>query len=306
MEAFLLEYTRLAEAGVTVESLLEGAAAGMRMSAPYCKHLVSVLLDAVAEEAELPVSELPQLNYFTVFAETWHAASLARLSDADIANAWHLADYLMLDAACVVCLEDVVVQRQARSGVANRLIAVPSNNVNKRVAEVMEALSLSCANQCVARGIVVPGYKNIDTAASWGHWDLLLQARAAGVEWDTYLTHCAACAGHLRMLQQLLEAGCPWSPFVVPSAVDNGNSSLAILALEHGAPTFDDWLSYTARCGCLPVLQWAWSHGRLPAETIPELRWHALNQRHGHVVVWLDEVAVQEPAIAAAATGAVG
>jgi hypothetical protein len=50
-------------------------------------------------------------DVYTVFAETWHADSLARLSDADLANLWRLADYLMLDEACLKCLEDVVVQR---------------------------------------------------------------------------------------------------------------------------------------------------------------------------------------------------
>jgi hypothetical protein len=58
-----------------------------------------------------------------VFTTTWHADSLARLSDADIANAWQLADYLLFEESHFQHLEDVVLQRRARSNMANGLLA---------------------------------------------------------------------------------------------------------------------------------------------------------------------------------------
>ena len=49
-------------------------------------------------------------NKWTVFCTTWHPGTLARLSDADLAEAWRLADYLYLDESCSSVLQDVAVQ----------------------------------------------------------------------------------------------------------------------------------------------------------------------------------------------------
>jgi hypothetical protein len=262
---------------------------------PYCRYLLTTLLESIATAADASL-EQPHLNKYTVFSDTWHAASLARLGDADIASLLRLADYLMLDAACGGCLEDVVVQRQARTGVLNRLIAVHNVTITKRLREISEAqCGLFNPVPHLARGIVVPVNTNATfTTAKWGHWDLLLQAQAAGVAWDDNVTWGAACGGHLRLLQQLRQAGCPWHSYVVQSACQQGHDGLAIWALEHGAPTFDGWLAKATLCGRLPVLQWAWSRGRLPTGNIPVLRHQAVVWGHGHIVAWLDEVSAQE------------
>jgi hypothetical protein len=168
MDRWLLLHSGLAEACVTGQALLEGAAVGTSLSLPYCRYLVSTLLEAVVTASDKIIDQ-PQKNIFTVFAETWHAASLAHLSDADIANAWRLVDYLMLDAACVRCLEDVTVQRQARSGVANQLITAPIRNVIKRLSFLTALLSVPVVTPlAIARGVDVPDAHRLFETALWG------------------------------------------------------------------------------------------------------------------------------------------
>jgi hypothetical protein len=307
MEGRLLQHSGVAEAGVTGDALLEGAAAGTSLSLPYCRYLLTALLEAVTMAADVSFDQ-PQHNTYTVFSDTWHAASLARLSDADIANAWRLSDYLMLDAACVGCLEDMILQRQARSGVANQLVAVPSHGVSKRLSNIPRELSyLPASERRVHRGIAVPGDVEMIFAALWGHWDTLLQAHAAGVAWGVDATAGAAFGGHLRLIQRLRQAGCPWCGAIVEYACRNGHSKLAIWALEHGAPTYESWLSCAAGYGCVPVLQWAWRHRWLHAVNIPRVRQQASEEGQSHVVAWLDEVVASGAAHdqAAAVAGAV-
>jgi hypothetical protein len=136
MESALIQHSGLAEAGATGDALLEGAAAGTTLSLPYCRCLASALLEAVRAASDESLDQ-PQFNKLTIFAETWHATTLARLSDADIANLWRLADYLMLDATCFRCLEDVAVQREVRSGVPNRLLSLGPANKDKITRRVM-------------------------------------------------------------------------------------------------------------------------------------------------------------------------
>jgi hypothetical protein len=288
----MLRHSGLAEAGVAGNEVLEGAAAATSLSLPYCRYLLTALLDSVTgtEDASL---DQPQLNMFTVFAETWHAASLARLSDADIANVWRLTDYLMLDAACVGCLEDVSVQRQARSNVANRLITASLETVNTRLKAITEALSELPFPQLmyhVARGVSVPADNNRMAAAMWGHWDLLQQARAAGAAWNKRTASSAAYGGHLHLLRQLRQAGCPWDTDVVDFATAGRHYKLAVWALENGAPISDDLLPDAARSACLPVLQWACANKLLPNDRIPTLRKQAHAAKHRDVVTWLDSL----------------
>jgi hypothetical protein len=161
MEARLLQRSGLAEAGVDGEALLEGAATATSLSVPYCQYLVSVLMEATVAAAD-PELEQPQLNDLTVFCETWHAASLARLSDADLANAWRLAEYLLLDGACFKSLEDVVVQRALRSGTANQLlpylVMAPGGGVATRTSTIHGRATCygSAAHIRAARGLDVP------------------------------------------------------------------------------------------------------------------------------------------------------
>ncbi len=282
----------LTEAGVT-GGLVDGAAAGTSLSLPYCTYLLPVLLDAVASTEDASLYQ-PQLNELTVFAETWHAASLARLSDADIANAWRLADYLMLDAACVGCLEDVIVQRQARWGVANQFITPQSVTVSNRVASITELLDDHPPSlRPVARGVAVLHDRNeIPTAALWGHWDLLRRAQASGLAWHDIAPSAAAQGGQLRLLQRLRHARCSWNEMVIHHAISKGHGDLAIWAIEHGAPTFSgsDLLADAASFECFPVLRWAWSNGRLRLEDISKLRQRARNYGHNRTVAWLDEL----------------
>src|SRR4051812_25425839 len=86
----------LRETEVTADAALAGAAAGLSMQNPYCHHMASAVVRAVGAATD-PSREQPQNNAWTVFCDTWHASSLARLSDADLANAWRLAEYLLLD-----------------------------------------------------------------------------------------------------------------------------------------------------------------------------------------------------------------
>jgi hypothetical protein len=301
MESALIQHSGVAEAGVTGDALLEGAAAGTTMSLPYCRHLASALLEAV-RAAHDELLDRPQLNKLTVFAETWHAASLALLSDADIANLWRLADYLMLDAACFRCLEDVVVQREVRSGVPNQLLSMEAANKHKiivRVADLIDCLPRYDKHvESVARGLSMP-VDGADTAAAanWAHWDLLLQARAAGIQWTHRLATAAASCGHLHLLQRLRHEGCPWDEDVVRTACVRYESmrhacwryeSIAVWALENGAPTYGNWLETATRSGCQQVLLWAWDHGRLPANKIPALKWNAthIGERIGWTACW--------------------
>jgi hypothetical protein len=222
---------------------------------------------------------------------------LARLSDADLANAWRLAEYLLLDGACFTCLEDVVVQRALRTGTDNQLL--PSlvmahlGVIAVRTAALRQLATYHyfAAHDRVARGLDVPtGALKMAIAAKWGHWDMLLQARAAGVPWNEDVTNCAARGGHLRLLQQLRQAGCPWNNFVVWGACEQGHDKLAVWALDNGAPTFSYWLGDAAQRGRLTALRWAQSKARLSTADIPLLREVAAKAGHNAVVAWLDRL----------------
>jgi hypothetical protein len=291
----LLERTSLpvAEAAITADALLAGAAAGLSLVQPYCNYLVSTLMDAVttAQAADESLDQ-PQLNKYTVFADTWHATSLARLSDADIANGWRLADYLMLDAACFLCLEDVAVQRLLRTGITNPFLSLsPSamDNVTNRSKEIRRFLGdIGSRHRSLVCGLVLPiDRSEMYTMAQWGHGDLILQAREAGMQWDCWTIALAASTGHFRVVQRLRQAGCPWDGMVVESACRAKEETFAIWALDNGARTFVDWLDTAAEYGCLAVLQWAWNHGRLPAGELSTLREVAHSEGHAAIVSWL-------------------
>jgi hypothetical protein len=112
----LLQRSALAEiVGVDEAACLLGAETELMLSLPYCQYLMSTIQEAVERATDASAGQ-PHLNKYTVFAETWHATSLARLSDADIANALRLSNYLLLDTVCLTCLEDVATQRQVTHG----------------------------------------------------------------------------------------------------------------------------------------------------------------------------------------------
>jgi hypothetical protein len=288
----LLNRCGLAETGVADDALLEGAAVGTSLAPAYCSFLVSTLEQAVRAAADQTL-EQPQQCYRTVFAETWHAGSLATLSDADIANAWRLADYLMLDTPCVVCLEDVIVQRETRSCVPNQLAAIyllsSHNSIQSRLTEIRQQLLGCSAEWCaVARGLAVPTHPSaLRSAALWGQWDLIVQARAAGMEWDKRLCADAATAGNLPLLCLLRRNGCPWDELVVFHACRRGDERMALWALENDAPALH-FARSAAHFGCLAVLRWAHAHHVLRREELPDLRAEAVAGNMPAVVAWLD------------------
>lgn len=288
----LLHRSGLADVGVDGAAVLEGAAAGLSLAAPFCEYLLAALADAVMTTADSS-QEQPHLNRFTVFAERWHATSLANLSGADVANLWRLAEYLLLDALCLRCIADVVVQRQLRSGVRNHLLSpVQSEVVVQRVADVDALLEWEhddLQGQIeVAKGLAVPwDWCSMETAALWGQQEAVQQARAARVEWDSYATQGdsyvpaeAAAGGHLRLLQWMRQQAppCPWDDHVILASTCRHHNHVAIWALENKAPRPSAWIEQAAKWGNLTVLQWARNHGRLQSSQMEMLLKAALDE----------------------------
>jgi hypothetical protein len=125
-------------------------------------------------------------------------------------------------------------------------------------------------------------------ATVWGHWDLLLQTRAAGVRWDANLTLWAAFGGHRRLLQRLRHAGCPWHQDLVSFACLGRQPKVAIWAIDNGAPIHDRWLWQATHHGCLELLQWAHSVGRLPLDEVRKLLKVAIYHGYGDLADWLE------------------
>jgi hypothetical protein len=258
-------------AGVTGQALLEGASSGTALSLPYCRYLVSALMEAVAGAADESLDQ-PQLNYRTVFAETWHAASLALLSDADISNLWRVADYLMLDTVCITCLEDILVQRPSRTNLdiscalLGQLSPSAATRISMRVRRIREQAATHpyAAHRAAVRGIDVPvdSYEMM-MAAAWGHEGLIQMAHAQGVAWGEHITAHAARGGHLRVLQLLRQYGCPWSERTVYVSMRE-HPKIAVWALDNGAPVTPNCTAAAFHYGCLPVIQWLRDHGHLP------------------------------------------
>ncbi len=288
MEALLLQRSCLSEAGVTGEAMLEGAAAGTSLALPYCTYLVAALLEAATTAGDESI-EQPHLNLCTIFCETWHEASLARLSDADTANACRLADYLMLDHVCIRYLEDVAVQREARSNIGSQLLIGPLiNRVGVRIKEIKSHMEYYQPwESAVARGLVVPTTLAValHLAGQWGHTTFIQQARAAGMASNASACSGAARGGHLRLLQQLHQAGFPWDAHVINLACMCKHEKLAIWAFEHGAPVDPYWYDIAAVCGCLKALNWAHTHGRLSTSNLVRLRERC---HRVDVQAWLD------------------
>jgi hypothetical protein len=119
----------------------------------------------------------------------------------------------MLDAACFICIEDVVVQRAVRSATGNQLLPAEANakgsRIRMRTNEICDKAAYPLAPYAgvIARGLMVPNSSTLHIAALWGHWDLLQQARLAGVPWGELVARWATTGGHLGLLRR---RGCPW------------------------------------------------------------------------------------------------
>jgi hypothetical protein len=350
----LLQHTRLRVAAAALpvpddtscgDVVLESASIGMSINLQYCTYLVSVLGDAI-RVAIAASGESDHLSLkWSVFCTTWHGETLARLSDADIANAWRLADYVLLDATCFRCLQDVVVQRRARAGstlpvaLNGDIVGYPSYSwhlkLGKRslLEELMlpnQSLESFAHEECdfkqldlrvesiwddldlyrysnLPNGTETPkAYYALCVAAKWGHEELVMRSYAelwlklslTGRDLSAVAKH-AAIGGHLRLLQRLRQAGCPWSSSIVYSAGARGHTSLALWALENGAPFgsgIRESMDFSAAVagGCLPVLEWLHSKGRLPSSYVSFLRREAsssfVTQWHGKIISCRDRL----------------
>ncbi len=306
----MLRHCGVAEAGVSGNVVLASAAAELGYYPAFCGHLASALsaaVDAVDNDGDDACRWQPQTNVRTVFAVTWHAASLARLPDAELAHAWRLADYLMADTSVVRCLQDVAVQRRARTGVARGLLrALPTQRaIRARLAEVMDVVRWHVPEiEPLVRGLRLPRTESLTAlwiqcsiTARWGHAHQLLALRALGVEWGTSWTANAAYGGQLPLLQRLVELGCPWDDAVVSCAASQGHLALVLWALRAGAPSDDKFWRYVVTLGrrWLPVLQWALDSARLSRGSLGAMIDAAADdpyvvcmaeERAGHTEVW--------------------
>jgi hypothetical protein len=318
MEAIIFPHCGLAGAGLPLDALLTGAADGLLLPEPYCPQLASALADALSHAVD-STREQPQRNPYSVFCTTWHADSLARLSDADIANAWRLADYLLLDEACAACLRDVVVQRELRTGVVNRLYPLRRKGIMVATWARLEAIRampprgyLFDTDYRLVRGVAVPRDAwECKVAAMWGQAGPLLEETARAI-WstDSDVATNASFGRHWALLRRLVSEGCPLNQQVVINACYHGEEGEAVWALEQGAVpghyngrntdddddygwwprmrshthAWDDWLRVAAHCGCLAVLAWARARGRLPDDALPGLRWRGTPE----VRAWMD------------------
>ncbi len=115
--------------------------------------------------------------------------------------------------------------------------------------------------------------------------------------------------GDLHRVQRLRLDGAPWAPEIVNDALVSHAFDKAMWALERGAP-FDGrtWL-FAASYSCLPVLKWAYEHGRLTRKAIPayisllQSRTHSAEMAAA-AAAWLAEVLAPRAAAGAANEGA--
>jgi hypothetical protein len=202
----------------------------------------------------------------------------------------------MLDATCTRCLQDVAVQRQVRTGVANRLLPVMAEPAVCRgmryVTKFLDQSKSYAYFPEIARGLSMPTPASpmyMRRAAIWGHWQLMHEAQHEGATLtDVMLTHRAAEGGQLRVLQKLRLVDCPWHREAVAIALSGGHYDVAVWAMLNGAPPPLDWLVGTINHENLRLLRWAYKHGRLPATKIPKLRAAAKRRCRWDVVMWLD------------------
>jgi hypothetical protein len=153
MDALWAQCDLVTTAEVAADAVLQAAETELVLVVPYCQYLLEKL-DSALTKVELNGARLlvagfpgalpecykhPMRNIYTVFVDTWHSDSLATLSDADVANLWRLAEYMMLGDVCIQLLTDVVVQRHVRASVPNRLIQsiYARDNIDKRVSEIL-------------------------------------------------------------------------------------------------------------------------------------------------------------------------
>jgi hypothetical protein len=337
----LFARSSLVEAGVTKHAALEGAAAGLSMSPAYCDYLYENFALGFATASEPAAGQLwqPHLNPYTVFAEMWHGDSVGKLSNADLSNACRLGEYLLLDTACYSCLEDVVVQRLARTGVDNQLLtAWLREAARKRVAWIMNQLPDHREWRLVCMGVGgVRSYAGqvagnlLFYAAKWGHVTEIAEHVDASNARSSDVSYAAIGGGQLRVLQLIVKSRQGWpGSEALYYCIRECQDGLTAWALEHGAPTYYQYVDDAVMYSNLPALQWARSQRHLNDADVPRLlelpiissvssEWSLIPEaekarRRQRVMAWLTsllpdsaaQVAAQEVTVVQDATTSIG
>ena len=96
----------------------------------------------------------------------------------------------------------------------------------------------------------------MNTAAFWGHLNLVKQSGAQGGLLGKDTAGWAAGGGRLEVLKYLNEQGCPWNEYTCSAAASGGHLEVLKYLHENGCP-WDDARVYdlAAVCGHLDVLK---------------------------------------------------
>ncbi len=273
--------------------LFDGASAALRLSGAYCEYLLGGLSTAIEAAAD-PLRDQPHLNVRTVFCDDWHSGTLSRFSDADIANAWRLADYLMLPALAVRCLEDVSVQRTVRSSpgggrskpkysplppaplIPERLSLLNEQQlrgVSTRVADIRDVVYKSSNILSLVSGVAIPvDGAQFYTSATWGHLSVLQAAHAAGCKGAAIRSaqNAPAFNGHKKVWEWLLTHASLHGP-AIRHACMRGHQQMAIWAVARAPKHLLGTLQTATEFNSLHVLEWARDNGHLTQAMIRHL-----------------------------------
>jgi hypothetical protein len=94
-------------------------------------------------------------------------------------------------------------------------------------------------------------------AAFYGHFEILMFLRSAGLNWDPITCQSAAEGGHLKILKWAREHGCLWDEATCAFAARRGDFKLLKWARKHGCPWDEDTCTFAVRGGNLEILKWA-------------------------------------------------
>jgi hypothetical protein len=284
-----------------VADLIGGSSKLLRLSPLYLEYLIEAMLSAVYS-VERGHSPRPHTNPFTVYVKTWHESSLAKLSDADIARAWEVADFLMLDRVFITCLADVVVQREVRTAAAlvrssrSLLTAEQRRNggITLRVRK-LELKSLPVApgarlhskfdprvvnQRCrvAATGVKMPAdEKEFMLACRFGHVNTIREAHATlklakvkQMAKNAIAYGEAAYAGHWSVFNLLEQLRVPYHMAFTAIRFAAERGDLRMVQRLHDDASYSgvdsgcwDWRLYAARKGHRHILEYAQKEGEL-------------------------------------------
>ncbi len=127
----------LAEAGITADAHLEGAAAGTFLSLPYCQFLVLAVVQATASTADQTADQSRRNNSCSVHNFLLRGGTVHSLR-ADIANSWRLAGYLIEDDTCFRCRNDVFVQREVPGAKSDRDVTAMAGDASTNAQQPLK------------------------------------------------------------------------------------------------------------------------------------------------------------------------